>query len=102
MAQEELERKIDELQGELDVTGGLLDFFIDALVRTGTPDLIGALQLQLTNILKVARSERTRGARSPACLEGFERRFGLFNRRVTNTLKNLNPVDSDDGEEGSR
>ena len=97
MNQEELEKEVERLQGELDVTGALLNFFIDALIRTGTPGVIDALRHHLDAMLKVARSRHMSDEMSAACLKGFEKRQAFFNCRVTNTLKNLNAVEGDDG-----
>ena len=96
MTQEELEKEIERLQGELNATGSLLNFFIDAMIRSGDPGLINALRLHVTNMLKAARSLHT-SDRSAASLKGFEERQAFFNCRVTNTLKSLNAVNDDDG-----
>ena len=96
MNQDELEKKIERLQGELDATGSLLNFFIDAMIRSGDPGLINALRLHVINMLKVARSLST-SDRSAASLTGFEERQAFFNRRVTKTLQSLNTVNDDDG-----
>ena len=84
MTPEDMERKIDALQGEVDAACSLLNFFIDATARYGPPELVNALRLHITNMLSAARGEMARGETTADRFEGFEIRHGFFHRKITN------------------
>ena len=93
MTQEELEQKIAELEGEINVTSTLLNFFIDVLVRTGTPEVVKTFDSYLAATLVAAK-----GAMDDTRYKGFARRHAFFKRRFTKTLENLNTVNGGDGQ----